>query len=242
MTVVATAGPKTLDQVTGWFPHADQLLFEWFLNYQAIRDIRGDLLELGVYFGKSAIFTGRFLREGETFTVCDLFESEAPDAANRSEMSDSYSTLQREAFEANYRAFHPALPRVVQGPSSTILNHVRPGTCRFVHIDASHLYEHVKGDIVAARTVLDSGGIVVLDDYRTEHTPGVAAAVWEAVFVAGLRPICLSGQKFYGTWGDPAPWQHALLGWAVYQPQLRMSRQRIAGARVLRAAYRAIQK
>ncbi|MHB9753455.1 class I SAM-dependent methyltransferase [Streptomyces sp. BYX5S] len=197
--------PGALDDVKGWFHNIDQVLFDWFLSRQRTLGQRGDLLELGVYLGKSAIFMGQYLDEKETFTVCDLFDSPADDAANDKEMNKSYSTLTRAAFEANYRSFHDELPRVVQGPSHVITSLVAPGSCRFVHVDASHLYEHVHGDIAAAQELLGEDGIVVLDDFRAEHCPGVAAATWGAVATTGLKPLCITATKFYGTWGAFEP-------------------------------------
>ncbi|MFH8680082.1 class I SAM-dependent methyltransferase [Streptomyces lydicus] len=205
--------PTRLSDVKGWFFTADQLLFDWFLAYQQDRSERGDLLELGAYMGKSAIFLGARLRDGERFTVCDLFDSPAEDASNSKEMKKSYATLTRRAFEANYRAFHDELPTIVQGLSSAVSDHVEAGSVRFAHIDASHLYEHVHGDILAVRELLTGSGVVVLDDYRAEHCPGVAAATWQAVANEGLRPVCITGTKFYGTWGDPEPLQKALVEW-----------------------------
>lgn len=64
---------------------------------------------------------------------------------------------------------------------------------------------------MSARRLLRPSGVVVFDDYRTEHTIGTAAAVWEAVIRDDLRPICVSSMKFYGTWGDPAPLQGEIL-------------------------------
>jgi hypothetical protein len=203
--------PGQLDDVRGWFPPLDQVLFQTLLTHQEERGESGDLLELGAYMGKSAIFLGRHLQEGEKFTVCDLFESEAPDGANLAETTKSYSTLTRDAFEANYLSFHDELPRVLQAPSSVVPGEVEPKTCRFVHVDASHLYEHVHGDIGAAQEALLPGGIVVLDDFRSEHTPGVSVAAWEAVLNRGLRPICLSTQKMYATWDDPEPFQDTVI-------------------------------
>ncbi|WP_338063979.1 hypothetical protein [Streptomyces noursei] len=57
------------------------------------------------------------------------------------------------------------------------------------------------GDILAVRELLSDRGVVD-GDYRAEHCPGVAAATWQAVTNHGLRPICVTGTKFYGTWGD----------------------------------------
>ncbi|MGW0840407.1 class I SAM-dependent methyltransferase [Streptomyces sp. NPDC002787] len=227
--------PSELDDVPGWFPVLDQLLFDWFLNRQEKAGERGDLLEVGVYMGKSAIFLGRHLQEGEAYTVCDLFESDAPDDANAAEAAKSYrSTLTRQAFEANYLSFHDELPRVLQGPSSIVPGEVKPRSCRFVHIDASHLYEHVQGDITAARDILLPGGIVVLDDFRSEHTPGVSIAAWEAVLNRGLNPICISTQKLYGTWDDPEPIQDALLSMIAERDDCHLSNQQAAGHRIIR--------
>ncbi|GGT30483.1 class I SAM-dependent methyltransferase [Streptomyces chromofuscus] len=226
--------PRRLDDVPGWFPVLDQVLFDWLLNRQEAAGVRGDLLEVGVYMGKSAIFLGRHLREGEHYTVCDLFEGDAPDDANRAESTKSYSALTRQAFETNYLSFHDELPRVVQGPSSLVPGEVERNSCRFVHIDGSHLYEHVYDDIGAARDVLVPDGIVVLDDFRSEHTPGVSVAVWEAVLSRGLRPICLSTQKLYGTWGDPEPVQEELLAMVRGRGDCGLSVQQAAGHRLVR--------
>ncbi|MCX5212490.1 class I SAM-dependent methyltransferase [Kitasatospora sp. NBC_00240] len=228
--------PRRLDDVPGWFWPVDQLLFTRILEGQTDADTTGDLLELGTYLGRSAILIGRHLQAGESFTICDLFDSDAPDEANSDEMSMSYrKTLTRQAFEANYLAFHPELPTVVQAPTSVLQDgRVAAESCRFVHIDASHLYEHVAGDVQVARAALGKNGVVVFDDYRSAHTPGTAAAVWEAVFSHGLRPVCLSPEKFYGTWGDPAVLQEMLLGHDWTGEGWDLSRDTLAGGEVLR--------
>ncbi|MET8567446.1 class I SAM-dependent methyltransferase [Streptomyces sp. NPDC004783] len=227
--------PAELNDVPGWFWPLDQVLFSWFLERQEAAGVRGDLLELGAYLGKSAILLGHHLQDGETLTVCDLFGADAPDEANRAESAMSYSSLTRQAFEGNYLSFHDTLPRIVQAPSSAITGEVAAGSCRFVHVDASHLYEHVQGDIGAARELLLPEGVVVLDDFRTEHTPGVAVAAWEAVLNRGLRPVCLSSQKLYGTWGDPEAVQDELLAALRERDDCTVSVEWAAGHRLVRA-------
>ncbi|WP_030233286.1 MULTISPECIES: class I SAM-dependent methyltransferase [unclassified Streptomyces] len=233
--------PGELADVPGWFPPLDQILFTWFLERQKAQGMRGDLLELGVYMGKSAILLGHHLQDGEKFTVCDLFEGEAPDEANQAESTKSYATLTQQAFERNYLSFHDTLPTVIAAPSSVVSEKVAPDTCRFVHIDASHLYEHVHGDIGAAHDILLPDGIVVLDDFRSEHTPGVSVAAWEAVLNRGLRPICLSTQKLYGTWGDPGPIQEELLDMLRQRQDCGLSVQEAAGHRLVRARSRGMK-
>lgn len=226
--------PLSFYDVPGWFYRTDVILFDWFLNRQRQLGQRGDLLEMGSYMGKSAVMMRAYLDPAEErFTVCDLFDTEAPDDANGRETRGSYSTLTRRAFEANFLSFHEELPRVVQAPTSVVPREIRPGSCRFVHVDASHLYEHVHGDIGAAKQVLAPDGLVVLDDYRSEHTPGVACATWQAVLESGLRPVCVSGHKFYGTWGEAEPWQDALHASLTARGKCWLQWQQVAGRRML---------
>ena len=238
----AEPAPATLEDVPGWFHEVDQYLFRWFLRRQEEAGMPGDLVELGVYLGKSTILLGEYQRPDDTFTVCDLFGMPAPDDDNDAESAKSYRDLTREKFEANYRAFHDQLPVVVQAPTGDILGHVRPGSCRFVHVDASHLYKHVRADVEAARTMLVEDGIVVFDDYRSPHTPGVSAAVWEAVLMLGLKPIALSPQKFYGTWGDADSARRELVAWTEGRPGFGTEVQEIRGHELARVTYKAPKK
>ncbi|MEE1783683.1 class I SAM-dependent methyltransferase [Streptomyces sp. SP17BM10] len=235
-TAAVQPAPTKRDDIPGWFFSLDRAAFGHLLTAQSAAGVTGDILELGSYLGRSAVLLGDHLRPGERLTVCDLFDSDAGDADNAAEMEMSYRrTLTRGAFEANYLAFHAALPEIIQAPTSVLADgRIPAGSCRFVHVDASHLYEHVTGDIAVARAALADDGLVALDDYRQEHTPGVAAAVWEAVFTGGLRPVLLTPSKFYGTWGDAAAAREVLLGRDWRAEGYTVDEDTIAGARVLR--------
>lgn len=228
--------PRTLDDVPGWLYPADRLLFEWFLARQNARQMPGDLLELGVFQGKSAIVLAGYLRPGDVMTVCDLFELVIDDTSVRLGMSGAYHTLTQAVFERNFLAFHDQLPVIVKGRTDVITEHVAAASCRFVHVDASHLYQHVHTDLLSARKLLREDGLVVLDDYRAEHTPGTAAAVWEAVAVDGLNVVCVSGNKFYGTWSDPTEVQDDLIAHIATLTEYRCHQQDVLGRRLLRVA------
>lgn len=224
---------RSIEDIKGWFSPHDQALFGWALGSQHDQP-PGNLVEFGAYFGKSAILIGRYLRPGERFIVCDLFEMPAEVASNHEECEKTYRGLTRAAFEDNYLAFHPELPTVVQRPTSTILEHVAAGTCRFAHVDASHIYEHVAQDVESVRAMLRPDGIAVFDDFRAEHTPGTAAAIWEAVLYKELHPICFTRHKFYGTWGDPAPAHDSLTSWLARHPEISWEQHFILGRLMLR--------
>lgn len=196
-------------EIPGAFWAPDINAFRVLLDRSA-EVMRGDLAELGVLYGRSAVLIGSSLAEEETFTVVDLFGGTS-DAANEAENDASYPDLSRQAFEDNYVRIHGKVPVVVTGPSESIVDHVPPHSHRFVHIDASHLHAHVVKDLEAASRILLPDGIIVLDDIRSEHTPGVAAAAWQAVLTLGLRPFAVSTHKMYATFGDAAQWRDALL-------------------------------
>ena len=209
---------KQLEEIPGWFRRMDMELFRLLLDSTEEHLGGGDLAELGAYLGKSAALMGCALQPGETFTVIDLFSAEAPSDDNQSENEEQYPELSQEAFEGYYRTIHDELPVVVRAPSQEIVDHAAHGTHRFVHIDASHLYEHVVADIAAARKLLKPGGVVVFDDYRAPHTPGVAAAVWRET-TNDLTPFALTQNKLYATFGEPtsgSSWSRS--GWRAARP------------------------
>lgn len=222
--VPVSATPLRVEDIPGWFAPVDMRLFEFFLR-EAAPTARLDVLELGTYLGKSAAHIGAFLRPDEDFYVCDLFDP-------------SFKGLTREKFEQNYRAVRGDLPVVIQAPSAQLAEYVRPGSLRFAHVDASHDYDDVLGDIALVRTLLADGGVVVVDDYRAPHTPGVAAAVWAAVAQGGLAPICLTERKFYGVFGRPSASARAAVR-SVRLPGHRTHDHTIAGHQVLRFAGKA---
>ncbi|MDT9593450.1 class I SAM-dependent methyltransferase [Nocardioides zeae] len=223
-----------LDDIRGWFPASDQATFTWLLDHQRATEPAGDVVELGVFMGKSAVYVGQHLAEGERFTVVDLFDDVTDEASIPASERTTYRSLTQKTFEENYLKFHPELPVVVRGLSSVVREHVEADTCRFVHVDASHMYDHVREDAESARLLLREGGIVCFDDYRSAHTPGTAAAVWETVLDDGLQVICLTGQKLYGTWGDPEPGRAAVRAGVAASDAFKLDEQTIRDQPILR--------
>lgn len=195
-----------LDELPGWFDDLDALLFRCFDRIQRESGVKGDLLEIGAYQGKSAVLLGYFVRRGERLVVCDLFDSPPPSLSNAKERKGYYDDVSRETFERTFLRFHERLPEVVQCSSTELPERADlRRSFRLIHVDGSHLYEIVRKDIATARALIIEDGVIVFDDYRTLHTPGVAAALWEAVAAGDLRPICISMQKMYTCTGEIRP-------------------------------------
>ena len=229
-------GTSKAVEIPGWFRWVDQQLFRAILADQADGP-PGDVVELGTYLGKSAVLIGEYVRPEERFVAVDLFgrtDLLGDTDANRREVDKSYKTLTRSKFEENYLSRHPVLPDIVEGPSSWVGEHVAPESVRFCHIDASHLYEHVRCDARSARRMLRPGGVVVFDDWRSEHTPGVTAAVWESVISDGLIPVVVTPTKFYGVFAEPSSLVRSAERVVAGSDEFWAERQDIVGCSVLR--------
>lgn len=223
-------------EIDGWFYMEDAILFETISTVQAKSRITGDLLEIGAYHGKSAAFLGFLLGAKDQLVVCDLFETPAATADNQAEKEDWYPTLDRETFERCYLHIHAHLPRILTCQSSRVM---RVGnlsqTFRFIHIDGSHLYQIVKQDLHTSSKLLKRGGIVAIDDYRSAHTPGVAAATWEAVSAGRLIPICITPQKMYATFdARNVAWFRTLRDWGEAQHELDIAIDKVCSRQILR--------
>lgn len=204
-----TATPtRSWRDLPGWFRAVDHAMFEAVLGAQAAGPA-GDLVEIGVFQGRSAVVIGAHRRDGERFVVVDPFGDPAllgiEEPGSRRAGRNYFTTLSRSTFEQNYLSVHDELPVVVQALSRDVVDHVAPGSVRFLHVDGSHEHDDVVVDAGSARTLLQPEGVVVFDDYRKFAAPGVGAAVWRAVAVDGLVPVAVTRQKLYGVYGDPAP-------------------------------------
>ena len=186
---------EEMDQVDGWFFGADVDLFSELLACQAAEDIKGDLLEIGAYQGKSAILMGYSLRDDEELVICDLFGGVMDHADISSISREDYSGLDQQQFLANWDRFHTRRPTLEVCESSEL--DLGDRVLRFSHIDGCHNYQCVAKDISLAVTHTAERGVIALDDYRGFRTPGVAAAVWQAVGNGLLFPFAATYMKIY---------------------------------------------
>jgi hypothetical protein len=212
-------------QIPGWLALEDFKILSRLLKRDGPP---GDLLEVGAYMGASAILLGFFQRPGETFTVCDLFGGSLGEA-NAAEVAREYPHLTRSAFERNYLQWHNNLPIIVQEPSSNLPKWVKPASCRLVHVDGSHLYEHVVADIDTARAVAQAQSVVVFDDWRSKHTPGVTVGVMERIVRDELHLIAITESKLYAAWdsSDATMLRADIAAWADETASLTLDLQRV---------------
>ena len=193
----------SMESIPGWFASTDLQLFKITSEVQHSLGIRGDLLEIGTYFGRSGILLGYLAGNDEQLVICDLFDLPPASTDGQAELSTFTGPQPTQAdFEGNYLRFHSTLPTILRQPSTNLPAPLPTGsTFRLIHIDGSHVYSEVKDDITRALELVGPGGVIIFDDFSSSHLPGVAAGVWEAVISEDVIPICVSPSKMYAVAG-----------------------------------------
>jgi len=217
----ATEYAAIKDSVQGWLLDIDATLFIGMDVMQRAHGARGDLLEIGVFYGKTSILLGFLARPGETLVACDVFENtQALSVEGQGEHDTYHRALRREEFERNYLRFHATLPTVIAAPSSTLDAEAWAGRFRLIHIDGGHEYSVVREDIRLARKMLAPGGIVIFDDWCLPHCAGVGMAVWEDYLRGDMIPLALTDTKFYAKWNESGVSAEAIDDWIAAQPRV----------------------
>ncbi|MEB3982834.1 class I SAM-dependent methyltransferase [Mycobacterium sp. 663a-19] len=193
-------------EIPGFFYLADFMLFDFILAHQLDSGVGGEMLEIGVFRGKSAILMGCGLRPDERLIACDLFDRVMAHEDITAEHRETYAGLDVEGFYRYWDRYHSRQQLDVRICDSAQLTELP--ALRFTHIDGCHNYQCVRGDIALAVEHTGPRGVISLDDYRMTETPGVAAAISEAVAGGELFPFCASDMKLYAATNsdDQAHW------------------------------------
>lgn len=181
--------------IEGWFFPIDALLFGAFDEIQSRESIGGNLFEIGVHHGRSAILLARMLRDAEVLGVCDVFGAQELNVDRSGEGS-------RELFLHNVAAHASLAPprlRVFAKRSSELTVAETTPDCRLFHIDGGHRPADVVNDLGVAVQALAADGVVVVDDVFNPSWPGVSEGVYAylAQQPDALAPIVIGGNKAY---------------------------------------------
>jgi hypothetical protein len=177
--------------VEGWFFPIDAHLFSAVDALQKRLNIRGNLFEIGVHHGKTAIFLAHLASAHEALGVCDVFDQQELNVDHSGE-----GNLAR--FEENMRIHACAANlRVFAKPSSELTGEDTTTTCRFFHIDGGHRPQDVYTDFETADRALIEEGVVAVDDVFNPNWPGVSEGVYS--FLSDRQkvfaPIVIGGNK-----------------------------------------------
>jgi hypothetical protein len=184
-------------RIRGWFSSHDALVFHWFLSNPKENSTASGILEIGTFEGKSAAFISNYLLPHEWFVVCDIFSLKS-DELNDLENTKSYPNFGLEVFKDNMEKFAKATPEIVVSDSARLKASDLGEKYRFIHLDGSHLFDHIRKDLDLAIQIIDPNyGLIAIDDFRAAHTPGVSAAIWMEIANKRLVPTVLTETKMY---------------------------------------------
>ena len=205
--------------VEGWFFPIDAFLFALVDGIQKNECISGNLFEIGVHHGKTAIFLGRAAAAGEMVGVCDVFGEQE---LNEDRSGEGSLAL----FAGNMRKLG-AIPenrlRIFAQRSDLLTTADTTTTCRFFHIDGGHRPADVRSDLETAVAALRSDGVVAVDDLFNSNWPGVSEGFYDFMRKrpGELVPILIGGNKVLLTrpaaaaiyerhWPDACAWDDSI--------------------------------
>lgn len=170
--------------IRGWFSLEAAMLFAWIDQVQKTNGVGGDIFEIGVHHGRSAIFLGRMVQPPrESLGVCDIFGDQVENVSR-----SGYGN--KEIFERNIRKFLPDTVniRIYNRPSKDLSPEEIGGEYRFFHIDGGHNPDETLSDLQLAAASVIREGVIALDDPLNPKWPGVSEGLFR--FLSGNKDHC----------------------------------------------------
>jgi len=157
---------RAFDRTEGWCTDISAPVWDAMLVHQRDTGVRGDMLEIGVYRGKSALLlAGHVDPQTERLFLVDP----------RMDEDGVRHTLERARPEAGpaLRFLHIESTEVVTSEARSVR-----GRLRWVHIDGSHATACVLADLASAHDLLAEDGVAVLDDFFDIGYPHLTETVF----------------------------------------------------------------
>jgi hypothetical protein len=191
----------TIAPVRGWFFREDYEVFKVIAECFASATAKPRALEVGSFFGKSTLALAKNYGSANV-DVVDLFGETPSQTSEVVHISKSnYEGLTLDGFCATFQTAGIEVPNIHVGDSQLVAT--LDGGWSFVHHDGSHTYATVRSDLITiCETVNADGGIIAIDDFRSEHTPGVGAASWEILRQFDAIPFAVTPMKLYAAIGS----------------------------------------
>ena len=157
---------KGENDLEGWFFPADMLSLALLNNIHSENNIKGNIVEIGVYKGKSFSFLSHLAKQNETLFGYDTFPE------------DYYETskLALEKYGANVK-YELIKADTSELNDDDIKAKIDGKVIRILHIDAGHEYHEVFHSLLSFSPYVVDAGIIVMDDYQDSEFPGIEAAV-----------------------------------------------------------------
>jgi hypothetical protein len=153
--------------VTGWFYGFDNIIIHNILK-SVQKDITGDVCEIGVAFGKSAVAISNYKRPEDKFYLYEIFDEEMKQKAE-----DNIRT---------YGTFENVEWRIENSTELTTDTVQFDTPLRLLHIDGCHEHYAVFSDLTLFTQKMAKDGAIVLDDFNDPEYPGVNSGCLEFIY------------------------------------------------------------
>ena len=160
---------KIIESMGGWISRESHAIFDFLLNFQKSNELHGNLMEIGVYHGKTSAVMSEFVEEGENLFMVDPWLE-----AYKSEILknlESYSQIEQNKL------------KMLSISSQDLIRDIDKqlyGSFRFIHIDGNHTAQFLYNDLITADKLLNSVyGIVAIDDFMSYLYPQVTECVYK---------------------------------------------------------------
>jgi hypothetical protein len=148
----------------GWFQTPAIAIWDSFLSYQQEQKVTGNLLEIGVWKGKSAALAALHCEGEDACVFVDALPlDEAKARISKVVPATTCHYLQE---QSQFLARHPF---VAQGTRAF----------RWIHVDGEHSAQSVINDLEVVDHLLSDRGVAVFDDFFSPGYPQVTQAVFQ---------------------------------------------------------------
>lgn len=149
-------------KIPGFILNQSIALWDALLCYQAEHHLLGDMVEIGVYKGRSALISSLHLREQEKFSLVDGTPW-IEEARNNLDpiLNNRGCYIQKMSYDLDIE----------------YIKNIRH-KCRWIHIDGEHTGRAVINDLESCEQMLSDDGILVLDDFFNPMYPQLTEAAF----------------------------------------------------------------
>ena len=178
-------------QCEGWYNIQDVMACDVLLDMQRRWQIKGHLLEIGVYKGKSAAHWSLYARPDETLTLIDFSLDETIQA--RVGVAHPHNNCLKRQWTQDISRDDPLFQQ--------------SGQYRWLHIDGGHTGEDVTRDINLVKDLASPDALIVIDDFFSPRYPQITWAIlgWLQGNAAEFKPLLLTQQKLFICRAPAAP-------------------------------------
>jgi hypothetical protein len=174
---------KNFKHIRGWF-HFN--FIEEFFKLDAIhqeKNIKGNILEIGVYQSKSFIPLSFLLKNNEQIIGIDLFLNPEDSRICNGTCANLINWSEKILKNIYGENLKNLKYKLIQANSQTLIsnNYIdylnNNLSYRIIHIDGNHEYDCVKYDLEQSKNIIIKNGYIILDDYGSHDFPHVKTAV-----------------------------------------------------------------